>query len=112
MPVALGISHLIKEAKHKPSNQDYSRLSAVLSHISHSSLSNREIECLALTLCGLSAKHIASFLKNSHRTVEKILSQAYQKLDVYNKQDMVEKMYQNFVLNVILEFGGSLFRQA
>lgn len=111
MPAALGISHLVKETKASLPPLDYTRIADILFHVSNIPLSNRDIQCLALTLCGLSAKHIASFLGNSYRTVEKTLARAYHKLGVCSKQDMIEKMYQNYLLNILIEFGRSIMER-
>lgn len=108
MPKALGISHLVLPHPPKKQKFDYAQIQKVFLHISTSALSAREIECLALAICGLSAKHIATLLKISYRTVEKILSQAYSKLETYNKQDMIEKIYQNYLLHVMLDLGRSI----
>jgi DNA-binding CsgD family transcriptional regulator len=69
------------------------------------SLSERELECLALGFCGFSAKHIAEILKVSFRTVETHLCHAYQKLGCYGKQQVLESMYEKELLTLWLDLG-------
>ena len=55
-------------------------------------LSNREKDCLALTLKGYTAKNIAKELTISHRTVEDHLKQIKLKLNVSSKQELIQKL--------------------
>jgi len=69
------------------------------------SLSSRELECLALGFCGFSAKHIGKILKLSYRTVETHLNNAYQKLGYFGKQQALESMYEKELLTLWLDLG-------
>lgn len=68
-------------------------------------LSIREIEVIALSFCGFSAKHIAELFHLSHRTIETHLQHAYQKLGCFGKQHALEMMFENDLLTLWLELG-------
>lgn len=58
-------------------------------------LSPREIDCLALTVQGKTAKLIASALAISRRTVEEHIASIKTKLNAYSKSDLIEKVIEN-----------------
>ena len=66
--------------------------------------SERELECLAFTLSGFSAKYVGELLKISYRTVEAHLYKAYQKLDCYGKQQCLEMMHAKEALHLWWEY--------
>ena len=107
MSIQLG---LLAKSKRNPSingDLDYDK-KTVANAISKSlqiNLTSREMECLALTFCGFSAKHISEVLKISHRTVESFLANAYQKLDCFGKQQVLEMMYETQVIMLWLDLG-------
>ena len=82
----------------KPPSEEQKALSAQLNALLDTALSLRELECLAITLAGFSAKHIGEQLHISHRTVETHLQKAYQKVGCSGKQHCLEIMYANQTL--------------
>lgn len=53
-------------------------------------LTPREIECLALWIGGCSAKKSAGFLQLSHRTIEDYKQSIKDKMDIYDKYQLIE----------------------
>ncbi len=84
---------------------DIQTLSRFLQHAFDTSLTRREVECIALGFCGFSAKHIAEILQISFRTVESHLQNGYIKLDCRGKQEMLECMYESKMLTLWLDLG-------
>jgi DNA-binding CsgD family transcriptional regulator len=66
----------------------YHHISASL----HTTLTRREMECLALTMLGKTAKFIAKELCLSHRTVENYLESIKDKLQVRTKPELIGKL--------------------
>lgn len=63
-------------------------------------LSNQELECLALNLCGFSAKQIGGYKCISRRTVETHIACSYSKIGCLNKHHFAEMIYEKGILHL------------
>ncbi|WP_079891591.1 ester cyclase [Simkania negevensis] len=66
-------------------------------------LSERELECLILAVCGFGSKYTAEILGLSYRTVEAHLHACYQKTGCFGKQDCLELFIARGLLAVLHE---------
>lgn len=108
LPKQLG---LITDQPEKCFFKDANLMTAKLNEVLNTSLSKREIECLALVFCGFSAKHVGEILNVSYRTVETHLSKTYQKLKCFGKQQLLELMYEKELLTLWLDLGKMILMQ-
>lgn len=60
-------------------------------------LTNREKECLSLTIRGKSSKQVTYELSISSRTVEEYLNNIKKKLGVFSKAELIEKTFDLYI---------------
>jgi DNA-binding CsgD family transcriptional regulator len=89
--------------------QDFEGLKKAINALMQEELTKKEMICLALSLSGLSAKHIAEFCRISHRTVETHLMNVYDKLGCCGKQQVIELMISKRSMTIWLEMGKMIF---
>lgn len=69
-------------------------------HVNNVYLTNRELECLRLTVKGYTAKKIARELGLSFRTVEEYLNNVRSKMGASSKSELIEMTIDNFLHDV------------
>lgn len=111
MHIALGLPQKPDGNQRETINYiDFATVREKVAFYCSSPLTKREIQVVALTFCGLTAKHVAEKLHLSHRTIETFLQTAYAKFRINGKQDLIEYMYEKYLLAFWIDLGKQLLQ--
>ncbi|MCB1106992.1 MAG: helix-turn-helix domain-containing protein [Chlamydiia bacterium] len=78
----------------------YAKIIEQLSHQIYGDLTPKEMECIALSMIGLSAKQIGKYIGNTHRTIETYLFHAFSKIGVCSKKESIESAIESRTLHL------------
>lgn len=103
-PLADSISNIVKLGLLKDIPNIYRNKSAIpTANITSCHLSNREIDCLCLTVRGKSAKQVGYELNISARTVEEHLNNIKRKMSVFSKAELIQKTIDHYSHLIVKE---------